>query len=534
MTTTMPTVDELLLIIAAMSKPDQIALINRASHNLDSNSWREVYSVAVHRKLQFDIIGHLPQELVVAIFEHIGFAEAYRCQVVCSLWKSILADTRLLRALLNPSISDISQGPTDSNTTPGDSASALLAKAKRTKAFNCGQPHSRFKAAPTLNEPERLDNDQDRSSRVAKNSGLLSWELCGVSFAYLCRSSPFSIFYFDFRSKKKLRLAGQGREVLTGLTLTSRYLGFVTRTGICYAYDLETSEYLSCRLPSANVQCFRGKANLLVFIVGGGAEARDIVVWNCETRRVTTVPVKCSISARRLDALAMVINVEYNSLAIFGQAGESDADTAHKFYSKQCLSSGENFAYERLGSGWTKGLQTRTVPCDDQDSYLVTGTRGGSDYRQIFGTEEGTRIEIVSDGTLVRRYYEQPDVSTRSDELHLWWGLVRYRMRGDKNGRLETCIDLWGSKSAIGRLQAKGSHKSYLSTRTPERDPSIPRFWLTDSAGAELIGNDEMILLVYPDMIYGGWDQPPAVQGFSFNSDLDISDGCTMFDTDLT
>ncbi|KAL8735881.1 MAG: hypothetical protein Q9181_002630 [Wetmoreana brouardii] len=198
---------------------------------------REIVGEAGKADFRFDIISHLPIELLCSVFQHLDIYQAFQLRRVSRRWLQSLSAPKLVESLLRPwfAIGDV-----DLRIPPDLSYEAALAlKAEHVDAFTTGNPYSVVQGDLELAIAAGCTGF-DRSL-VAYSHRRLAW-VDGLNGRVHVRNLEFD---------QETLYTPPNREKATKIDLSTDIVAMTTTSGKCYAWDCATSAPASVRLPSA-------------------------------------------------------------------------------------------------------------------------------------------------------------------------------------------------------------------------------------------------------------------------------------------
>ena len=227
-----------------------------------------------------DPFRQLPAELVIHIFDYLPLFEAWRLQVVCKTWQSVLSSEEVQRAIL-------SRWDTHD---PAESARPLEQqsvndKLRHIQAWRLGLPSSTASIQRSPGSHEELGT-RNRDSQAPRTLALE-----GKTLAFLDSDPSLgdTVVIRDLLGKAPdYKLKPGGRERIMGITLTPKLVACLTFHGKMYVQALAPTQGApkTVRLPSSIVTAFHADGNTIGLIVGSSSKSSDLLLYNHATGRM--------------------------------------------------------------------------------------------------------------------------------------------------------------------------------------------------------------------------------------------------------
>jgi len=184
--------------------------------SLSPYEWRDLHALLATRTFQCDIIGNLPIELVVAIFNELDVVASLVCRRVCVRWRDLL-NAEFQRIMLHGWVS-----PNDP-LLEGEAALAPVGACNlRAEHIQAVINHRPFRIARYI-----ILDYKDPSATLP------AYDFAVDTFAWIRERSPgeTTVACRNFRTGQEDEFRGEGREAISGLALTSKLIGFLTFSG---------------------------------------------------------------------------------------------------------------------------------------------------------------------------------------------------------------------------------------------------------------------------------------------------------------
>ncbi|KAL4965374.1 F-box domain protein [Aspergillus stella-maris] len=197
---------------------------------LDPYEWRDVTRRMNARSFSKDILGALPLEIAVEIVQYLDLAELYALRRVSRRWHEILSSKAACSVLYRKYTGCIL----------GDDFENTFARfSKRRLRLEQGKPSASLQvdfSELSWEEQRTLDSMNGRYVWLTDNdTALVVW-------------TP--------GTGKKQRFCTEHRRQTLGFCLTSYLVAAITMRGYCHAWDLQTEEQHTARLPNAKISLF--------------------------------------------------------------------------------------------------------------------------------------------------------------------------------------------------------------------------------------------------------------------------------------
>ena len=228
--------------------------------------------------MRFDIVGHLPFELVILFCRHLDISEAYRCRRVSPKWFELLSSEVVLNALLATwRLSGDFRLKVPPGTTPKQTLDLI---AEHQNAFRRGISFSRL----------RMTTDHDAMAGAHRKcfsycEGYLAW-LDG-------RGSSARIIVHHIESGKRSYRVTPEREDVRDLVISSTLLVVVSYSAKCYVWAHQSDrDPCTVRLPSVPESSIRVTADSVVMLLHDYSD--------CSTdRRRSIILIRCTMDEEK-------------------------------------------------------------------------------------------------------------------------------------------------------------------------------------------------------------------------------------------
>ncbi|KAI9373969.1 hypothetical protein BJX61DRAFT_352443 [Aspergillus egyptiacus] len=199
---------------------------------LGPHEWRDAKKRINGRSFQKDILGELPLELSVAIVQYLTLRELHLLRRVSRRWSNVLSSELVCNAVFR----QYTGGP----LKVGDEYKSTFARySKHRYLLEQGTPLTRAQLSLPL-EPGPAISNLDYSN------GRYAWTI----------DHDTTIITYDLRSQRTQRFCTPNRERFEKIRLSESVLAAITTRGYCQAWDLQTEEMHTIRLPNTNISLF--------------------------------------------------------------------------------------------------------------------------------------------------------------------------------------------------------------------------------------------------------------------------------------
>ena len=221
---------------------------------------------------RYDIIGNLPLEINMMIFQHLHLYQVFQARRVARKWTQILSSLKILDPLLHQW--DL-MGETALRIPEGLSTQAMRSlKAEHIDAYRTGLAFS--KMSHTWDQPHELI-----PGTISYTGGTVAW----VSTTWR------AISVFIFESGALSAFVPSNREQVISMTLSSRMVAVTTASGFCYVWEITGRPY-SFRLPNVIHNSLVSSGKTLAVLHSSLPSSRDraplrdfVATWNLDTQR---------------------------------------------------------------------------------------------------------------------------------------------------------------------------------------------------------------------------------------------------------
>ena len=228
--------------------------------------------------MRFDIIGHLPSELVILVCRHLDISEAYRCRRVSPKWFELLSSEVVLNALLAVwRLSGDFRLKFSQGTTPKQTLDLI---AEHQNAFRCGIAFSRL----------RMTMSRDATAGglcFSYSRGYLAWlDIRGFSAR---------IVVHHIESGKRSYRVMSEREHVRSVVISSTLLVAVSYSAKCYIWAHQSDkDPCTVHLPSVPETPIRVTADSVVMLLHDDSD--------CSTKdiRRSIIIIRCTVDEEKL------------------------------------------------------------------------------------------------------------------------------------------------------------------------------------------------------------------------------------------
>ena len=213
------------------AQPVRREWLRQIERDLSVDEWRELQIILSKRTFQYDIIGHLPIELVALVFSFVGIGAVSSCLRVSKQWHNLFWQSIVQDATLAQWTSPDDM-PMCGEHQPWYTQLSSLERFK----VKVDHVHSFLVAKPRTYFVRTFDNSA-ASLAVNTHSQLRFCHYDHGALAYTERDPAYTqwrsitLRIHDFRSGEEQILRTLGQEIILATTVTRDYIGYVTITG---------------------------------------------------------------------------------------------------------------------------------------------------------------------------------------------------------------------------------------------------------------------------------------------------------------
>ncbi|KAK3708673.1 hypothetical protein LTR37_011395 [Vermiconidia calcicola] len=223
-----------------------------------------------------DIVPVLPLELIIHVFSHLHWLDAWALQLVNRRWRQILSSEQFQRA-------ELSRWHTHEAADSGRSVESIARDSFRDRvrhmcAVRTGRPF-------TMNTLDTIDGGLKGVS-----------DFIGNKIAYVCQQAGDSdvVIVRDLITGDATILRGEERERIMSVILTTTVVAFLTSQGHLYTteftHDLLLHKTSRIKLPSSQICGASGREGTIVLAMGaiqqGGVFTTEILIYETTTQRL--------------------------------------------------------------------------------------------------------------------------------------------------------------------------------------------------------------------------------------------------------
>ncbi|KAL6706606.1 hypothetical protein ACN47E_005362 [Coniothyrium glycines] len=193
--------------------------------------WRSLHSILSANHFEFDIVGHLPVELVAHVFGYLTTSTPYTLQLVSKRWAHVLRSVAVLQASLDQWF----DGPVPIQQARYEDC---LKQAQRIHAFRNGNIKNRYWLGFARGEqPESLQLQDD----------LLIWSPTSNLNDNLLYTR--SVRALDLHNWKLRSFSGDAREKIWAFSASTDIIALATFANVCYVQELHGHGHKSFSVP---------------------------------------------------------------------------------------------------------------------------------------------------------------------------------------------------------------------------------------------------------------------------------------------
>jgi len=216
---------------SATPRPVRYEWLRQIERDLSVDEWRALYIMLSKRTFQFDIIGHLPIELVALVFSFVDVDAVSSCLRVSKHWRNLFWQDIVQDATLAQWFSPDDM-PLCGEYHPWyrqrSSLEHFEAKVNHAHSFLLAKPHTHFVRTFDNSAASLMTNTQSQIHFCHYDHGALAYTERDHDYTQW-RSNTLRIH--DFRSGEERILRTLGQEIMLATTVTRDYIGYVTITG---------------------------------------------------------------------------------------------------------------------------------------------------------------------------------------------------------------------------------------------------------------------------------------------------------------
>ena len=228
--------------------------------------------------MRFDIMGHLPFELVILVWRHLDISEAYRCRRVSPKWFELLSAEVVLNALLATwRMSGDLRLKVPPGTTPKQTLDLI---AEHQNAFRCGIPFSRLHMTTT-------HDAMMRGLCFSYCEGYLAW------LDLLVFKATIVVHHLE-SGKRSYRVTSRS-EYLRSVAISSTLLVVVSYSAKCYIWAHQSDkDPCMIDLPSVPVSPIQVTADSVVMLLQDDSDC------STKDRRRSIITIRCTVDEEKL------------------------------------------------------------------------------------------------------------------------------------------------------------------------------------------------------------------------------------------
>lgn len=216
---------------SSAAQPVRLEWLRQIERDLSIYEWRELQIILNRRTFQFDIIGHLPVELVALVFSFIDIDAVFSCLRVSKQWHDLFWQPIVQDATLAQWISPDDMPMCGEHLlwfTQQSSLERFKVRVDHVHSFLVAKPCTYF-VRTFDNSAASLTNNTNSQLRFCHyDHGALVYTERDPA-RVLWRSNTLRTH--DFRSGEEQILRTLGQEIILATTVTRDYIGYVTITG---------------------------------------------------------------------------------------------------------------------------------------------------------------------------------------------------------------------------------------------------------------------------------------------------------------
>ncbi len=297
-------------VFAKLDTPDkQRKALNALFERLSHSQIRKSIAWLNSTDFTCDIVGDLPLEVNVMIFQHVPIYQVFQARRVSRTWMRTLSSPDILNPLL---LQWDSMGETRLRIPEGLSPQSVISlQAEHIDAYRTGFAFSKM-AYPWLVEPT------SDPAGIAYADGILAWiDKTGLEL---------SVLYIELATE--YCFLPRNREHMVNIALSTKFVAATTLSGKCYVWELPDGETCSFRLTSVYGNSLVCSGTTIAILHHSKNIAGDyMTTWNLETQKSYYFPaiarenlVQDVDKRRQRDRKRIIVSNSGQSVIIFERA----------------------------------------------------------------------------------------------------------------------------------------------------------------------------------------------------------------------
>ncbi|KAI2995785.1 hypothetical protein CBS147346_9737 [Aspergillus niger] len=251
-----------------MQSPDRY---HRILDLLNPHEWRDVQKRINQRSFQKDILAELPPEIAVQIAQYLDLSDLFILQRVSRKWLQLLS-------------SELIQGAVYQQYTGHVGAAAHVLTNHFTQYAKYRIRLERGLPICNLQAPNLFPTDGSKLECLDYASGRCAWLDNGTH-----------VVVHDLCKRSTQRFCTENRDSFWDLRLSDSMVVAISARAYCHAWNLETEEHASFRIPAFSFRAFvvTGLKVALSFInhSAAGDEESKIYYWDMSSRTARTIQI---------------------------------------------------------------------------------------------------------------------------------------------------------------------------------------------------------------------------------------------------
>ncbi len=226
--------------------------------------------------LSYDIVGNLPVEVNIMIFQYLELYEVFQARRVSQKWMQMLSSPDLLDALLQQWES---MGETPLRMPEGTTPQPVTSlKAEHIDAYRTGLAFS--KMAYKWDVPPTV-----APGAIVYTNGILAW------IGHMRRE----VLVLYLETGAKYTYVPQNRELLARITVSTSVVAVTASSGTCYVWEIPSGRASSFRLTNILTHNLVSSGKTLAVLEGPSHSLKDhVTTWNLDTQKSYYFPVVAS------------------------------------------------------------------------------------------------------------------------------------------------------------------------------------------------------------------------------------------------
>ena len=277
-TLTMEVSDEVSSCLAnAFAKLDTLAKQRKALsglfERLSRYQIRDSLVLLKSTDFSYDVVGNLPVEVNITIFQYLELYEVFQARRVSRMWMQMLSSPALLEALLQQWDS---MGETPLRIPEGIAPQPMRSiRAEHIDAYRNGLAFS--KMAYKWDVPPTV-----APGAITYTNGILAW------IGRMGRE----VFVLYLETGAKYTYMPSNREMLVKITISTSLVAVTASSGTCYVWEIPSGRANSFRLTNILMHNLVSSGKTLAVLEGSSHSLRDhVTTWNLDTQKSYYFPV---------------------------------------------------------------------------------------------------------------------------------------------------------------------------------------------------------------------------------------------------